>query len=105
MEETLQPTVDSSILGLVIDSSALVAAEPNRVDPAEAIARIRAEAGDAPIAISAWTIAELAHGIYRANTPDRRQRRREFIDELNVLVPIHSITEVTAEIIPRVAGE
>jgi predicted nucleic acid-binding protein len=73
MEEAIQPTMDSSILGLVVDSSTLIAAERNRVDPALAIETIRAGAGHAPIAISAWTIAELAHGIYRANTSERRQ--------------------------------
>ena len=72
MEEAIQPTMDSSILGLVVDSSTLIAAERNRVDPALAIETIRAGAGHAPIAISAWTIAELAHGIY-ANTSERRQ--------------------------------
>jgi predicted nucleic acid-binding protein len=27
-------------------------------------------------------VAELAHGIYRANTLERRQARREFLDDL-----------------------
>jgi len=51
------------------------------------------------------TVAELAHGIYRANTPERREGRRQFVDELKTHVPIHPITEATAEIIARVGGE
>ena len=64
-----------------------------------------ADIGDAPIVISAMTVAELAHGIYRANTPKRSQQRRQFVDELKAHIPIHPITEVTAEIIARVGGE
>ena len=67
--------------------------------------RATAEVGDAPIVISVMTVAELAHGIYRANTPERRERRRQFVDELKTHVPIHPITEATAEIIARVGGE
>ena len=55
--------------------------------------------------LSVMTVAELAHGIYRATTPERRERRRQFVDELKTHVPIHPITEATAEIIARVGGE
>ena len=51
------------------------------------------------------TLAEIGHGIYRANTPEIRERRRAFLDELKAMVPIHSVTESTAEIIARIGGE
>jgi hypothetical protein len=34
------------------------------------------------------TVAELVHGIYRASTPEIRQCRRNFIDELKRHVPV-----------------
>jgi len=37
-------------------------------------------------------VAELAHGIRRANTPDRRQARRTFLDDLKATMPIYPIT-------------
>jgi len=99
--------MESAIRGLVLDSSVLVAAERAKLTTPEVLRNIRAtaEVGDAPIVISVMTVAELAHGIYRANTPERRERRRQFVDELKTHVPIHPITEATAEIIARVGGE
>jgi predicted nucleic acid-binding protein len=99
--------MESTIRGLVLDSSVLVAAERAKLTTPEVLRNIRASAdiGDTPIVISAMTVAELAYGIYRANTPERRQGRRQFVDELKAHIPIHPITETTAEIIARVGGE
>jgi tRNA(fMet)-specific endonuclease VapC len=97
--------MESALLGLVVDSSVLVAAERAKLKTPEAIRNIRALAGDVPIVISALTVAELAHGIYRAQTATRRQERRQFLDELKAHLPIYPITEATAEIIARINGE
>jgi hypothetical protein len=51
------------------------------------------------------TVAEIGHGIYRANTPELRDRRRAFLNELKATVPIHPVTEATAEIVARFGGE
>src|SRR5438552_18650403 len=82
--------MESAIRGLVLDSSVLVAAERAKLTTPEVLRDIRAtaEVGDAPIVISVMTVAELAHGIYRANTPERRERRRQFVDELKTHVPV-----------------
>lgn len=71
----------------------------------ETIKNIRASVGEIPIAICALTIAELAHGVYRANSIERSGRRRRFVDGLIAQVPIHPITERTAEIIARVDAD
>jgi predicted nucleic acid-binding protein len=57
------------------------------------------------IAICSVTVAELVHGVYRANTREIRQRRRAFIDELKRHVPVHPVTDETGEIIGRISGE
>ena len=62
--------MESTLLGLVLDSSVLVAAERANLTTPEVIKNIRASAGELPITICALTIAELAHGIYRANLPN-----------------------------------
>ena len=66
--------MEPAIRGLVLDSSVLVAAERAKLTTPEVMRNLRAAAdiGDPPIVISAMTVAELAHGIYRANTPERR---------------------------------
>ena len=57
------------------------------------------------IAMSAVTVAELVHGIARAKKQEIRDRRRAFIDELKRHVPVHPITDATAEIAGTIGGE
>ena len=97
--------MEPAILGLVLDSSVLVAAERARLTTPAVIKSIRASTGDVPIVICALTVAELAHGIYRADSPERSQQRRQFLDELKAEAPVHPVTEATAEIIARIGGE
>jgi tRNA(fMet)-specific endonuclease VapC len=61
--------------------------------------------GEVEIAISSVTLAELVHGVYRANTRPIRERRRAFIDELRKHVPVHPVTDETGEMIGRISGE
>jgi len=51
------------------------------------------------------TVAELVHGIYRAKTPDAAQRRREYIEELINLVPVHPMTKQTAWLVGQIEGQ
>jgi tRNA(fMet)-specific endonuclease VapC len=97
--------MEPAILGIVLDSSVLIAAERRNLRPDQAIERVRRAVGEIPIVLSAVTVAEMGHGIYRANTPELRTRRRAFLDELKAAVPIHPVTESTAEIVARVGGE
>lgn len=97
--------MESPLLGLVLDSSILIAAERRKLAPSQAIETIHQIVGEIPIVLCAITIAEIGHGIYRANTAEIRDRRRAFLDELKAAIPIHPITEATAEIVARIGGE
>ena len=97
--------MESTVLGLVLDSSVLVGAERGKLTTPEAIRKVREAAGDVTIVIWSLTVAELAHGIYRADTPERARMRRQFLDELKAHVPVHAVTELTAEIIGRVGAK
>jgi tRNA(fMet)-specific endonuclease VapC len=97
--------MESALLGVVLDSSVLVAAERKNHTTPEVIRSIRQTIGDVPIVICALTVAELGHGIYRADTPQRAQQRRQFLDELKAHIPIHPVTATTAEIVARIGGE
>jgi predicted nucleic acid-binding protein len=59
--------MDSAILGLVLDSSVLIAAERRKLTAARAIETIQKTIGEAPLVLSAVTVAEIGHGIYRAS--------------------------------------
>jgi len=97
--------MESALLGVVLDSSVLVAAERKNATTPEVIRSIRETIGDVPIVICALTVAELGHGIYRADTPQRAQQRRQFLEELKAHIPIHPVTATTAEIVGRIGGE
>jgi predicted nucleic acid-binding protein len=84
--------MESSFLGLTLDSSVLIAAERRKLTAAQAIQNIRQITGDLPIVLSALTIAEIGHSIYRANTPEIRERRRTFLDDLKATTPIYPVT-------------
>jgi predicted nucleic acid-binding protein len=74
-------------MGLILDSSVLISAERNHQSVAQLLARILDVAGNQEAAISSIVLVELAHGIYRTNTAERRERRQAFIDELQADVP------------------
>jgi len=97
--------MESALLGLILDSSVIIAAERRGDTVEQLLEQVKQGFGELEIAICSVTIAELAHGIYRAGTPEIRQRRRDFIDELKRHVPVHPVTEDTAEIIGRISGE
>ena len=97
--------MESNLLGLILDSSVLIASERRKLTPEQAIDTVRMTTGDIPIVLCPLTIAEIGHGIYRANTQEIRDGRRAFLDELKATVPIHPITEATAEIVARIGGE
>ena len=50
-------------------------------------------------------MAELIHGVYRANKPEVRDRRKAFVDEFLRHVPVHAVTRETCEIVGRISGE
>lgn len=97
--------MESTILGVVLDSSVLIAAERRKLTAAQAIETVQKAIREVPVVLSAVTVAEIGHGIYRANTPDIRQRRLTFLDDLKATVPIYPLTESTAEIVARIGGE
>jgi predicted nucleic acid-binding protein len=97
--------MDATLLGIVLDSCVLIAAERRRLTPAQAVESVQRTVGEVPIILCALTIAEIGHGIYRAATEDVRNRRRAFLDELKATVPTHPVNDATAEIIARIGGE
>jgi predicted nucleic acid-binding protein len=89
----------------VLDSSVLVAAERKKLTTPEVIRKVREAVSEVIILLCSLTVAELAHGIYRADTPERSRMRRQFLDELKAHVPVHPVTESTGEIIGRIGAE
>jgi predicted nucleic acid-binding protein len=80
----------------MLDSTAAVAAERQGKNARQLLEAVALETGDDGIAVSVITVLELAHGIIRADTPERRERRQRFLDELLTGVPIQPVTVAIA---------
>lgn len=92
-------------LGVVLDSSVVIEAERQRLDVARFLKLVTERIGEREAALCSISVAELAHGIYRADTFERRQTRRAFLDDLKAAVMIYPITGETAEIVGRIQAE
>lgn len=92
-------------MGLILDSSVLITAERNGDSVAQILGRALGIAGNQEAAISSIALVELAHGIFRANTPERRERRQVFIDELLADVPVYPFTRQVALLAGRIDAE
>jgi tRNA(fMet)-specific endonuclease VapC len=65
-------------LGLILDSSILIAGERRGETVKQIIERVRAAHGDIESALSVISIIELTHGLYRARTDADKVRRKAF---------------------------
>ncbi|MGA7416112.1 MAG: hypothetical protein WBW33_36925 [Bryobacteraceae bacterium] len=66
----------------MLDSSVLIAAERRQMTAAQAIETVQKTIPELPVVLSAVTVAEIGHGVYRAQAPEIRLRRRTFLDDL-----------------------
>ncbi len=78
-------------MGLILDSSVVIASE-RLGQTAFQMLEIIGRDEDQEIGVSVVTVLELAHGIVRADMPQRRARRQQFLDDLLAGMPVHSIT-------------
>ena len=76
----------------MLDSTAAVAAERQGKNARQLLESVALQIGDDGIALSVVTVLELAHGIMRADTTERREKRQRFLDELLTGVPIQPVT-------------
>jgi len=92
-------------VGLILDSSVLIAAERHRENLETLIERLRLTLGDTESAISAITLIELTHGIYRAKTQADRHRRRAFTEDIVEGLIVHPVSLAIARLAGQIEGE
>jgi predicted nucleic acid-binding protein len=97
--------MEPASLGVILDSSIVIEAERQHLNVAQFLKQIIEKIGEMEAALCAITVAELVHGVYRADTPERRERRRVFLDELKAAVPVYPITDSTAELVGKIGAE
>lgn len=92
-------------MGLILDSSIVIAAERRNDTVADFLKRVAAVAGDQQAALPAVGLTELVHAIYRALTPSVRERRERFIGSLLLDIEVVPYTKNTAMLAGRLDGE
>src|SRR5579859_1566027 len=97
--------MESAVLGIILDSSVLIEAERQRLDVRRFLKLMADTIGDQEVALCSITIAELAHGIHRADSPERFQARRAFLDDLKATIPVYAVTTETAELVGKLSAE
>ncbi len=71
-------------MGVVVDSSIFIAAERARFD----WIGFHAQLGTEPLFLTVVTLAELLHGAGRADTPERREKRLQFVADVEERYPL-----------------
>jgi predicted nucleic acid-binding protein len=79
-------------MGLILDSSILIAAERRGDNARKVLTGIAQKIGETEVGISVITLIELAHGAARADTAERRLNRQKFIEELLLAMPVYPVT-------------
>jgi tRNA(fMet)-specific endonuclease VapC len=92
-------------MGLILDSSVVIAAERRGDNVTEMLKQIVAATGDQRAVLSSVGLTELVHGIYRAQTAAARNRRDSFIRELLNDVEVYPYTRETALLAGKIDGE
>ena len=84
--------MERTSVGIILDSSVIIAAERRGHTVREILEQVKAVQGEVEIGVSVVTIAELVHGAYRTKTQSQQQGRLEFIERLSNDVPVHPVT-------------
>jgi predicted nucleic acid-binding protein len=97
--------MEAASLGVILDSSVVIEAERQHLNVAQFLKLIVQKIGEMEVALCSISVAELVHGIYRADTAERKEGRRAFLDELKAAVPVYPITDSTAELVGKIGAE
>jgi predicted nucleic acid-binding protein len=92
-------------MGLILDSSVIIAAERRGDTVEHFFERVVNATGDQDAALSAVGLTELIHGLYRAKTPAIRLRREAFLNELLADLTVYPYTKETAMVAGKLDGE
>lgn len=92
-------------MGLILDTSILIASERRGDSVEDILEQARATHGESDIALSAISVVELTHGIHRARTEAERERRSIFVEDAFHDLIVHPVTLEIARLAGRIEGE
>ena len=90
---------------MIADSSVWIAAERHGQSVSDLLRAIKAAGGSGQVMISAVGVIEICHGIWRANTPERMERRRLYVEEIFSAVSVQPFTKEMGELAAKIDAE
>jgi predicted nucleic acid-binding protein len=91
-------------VGLILDSTVVISAERRGQSVHQILGQFKTAYGEVGVGLSVVTIVELTHGVERAGTEERRERRQAFVDELIRDIPVHPVSLEIARLAGRIEG-
>ena len=92
-------------MGLILDSSVLIAGERHGHSIRQVLHHVQDKHGEVEAALSAVTVVELTHAIYRAKNETDRARRLAFAEEIYRDLIVHPVNLEIARITGQIEGE
>ena len=92
-------------MGLILDTSILIASERRGEAIEEILHQARIVHGEFDSALSSIRAIELTHGISRARTVAQRERRRAFAEEIFRDLVVHPVSLAIAQLAGQIEGE
>ncbi|HEV2379744.1 MAG TPA: PIN domain-containing protein [Terriglobia bacterium] len=97
--------MESAGVGIIVDSSVIIAAERRGHSVRQILEQLQATLGEMEIALSVITVTELVHGVYRSKRPEQQQGRLAFVERLCRDVPVHPVALAIARLAGRINGQ
>lgn len=92
-------------MGLVLDSSVLIAAERAARPVSEVLMLVERDHRAEKIVLSSVTVMELEHGFHRAGTAALATKRRRYLDTVFAAIPVEPFTHAMAALAAKIDAE
>lgn len=92
-------------MGLILDTSVLIAEERRGGSPRQLVKRLQDIHGNTGLRLSSVSVVELTHGIFRAKTSQQSERRRVFADKLFRDIAVEPLSLEIAKLAGQIEGE
>jgi predicted nucleic acid-binding protein len=92
-------------MGVLLDSSVFIAKEREGKSARQSLTELFEQFAGDELAISIVTVVELAHGIARANTPQRQRDRQDYLNQVMTALQVQTITIPIAIRAGQIDGE
>ena len=92
-------------MGIIIDTSVLIASERRRESITDLLRKMQSSFGDIELAISAVTVVELTHGIYRVRNDGERARRSAYVEGVFATLIVYPLNLEIGRLAGKIEGE